>query len=59
MKDELEYLIKSKEEELAKYKESTRNFPYEMKRRFSNNYIKMLQSQLDELYEQRRKRNEL
>ena len=59
MKDELEFLIKSKEQELANYKNSSRNFPYELKKRFSINYIKMLEKQLFELKEQKRKRDEL
>lgn len=59
MKDELEFLIKSKEEELARYKESSRNFPHELKKRFSNNYTKMLETQLAELREQKRVRDEM
>ena len=58
MKDELDYKIKLKEAELANYRESSRNFPHELKKRFSNNYTQMLEKQLAELYEQKRKRNE-
>lgn len=57
MKDELEYKIKLKEQELANYKESSKNFPYELHRRFAVHYKKMLQEQLDKLYEEKRLRD--
>jgi hypothetical protein len=59
MKDELEFLIRSKEQELENYKNSSRNFPHELKKRFSLNYIRMLEQQLSDLKEQKRKRDEL
>jgi len=57
MNDELEYKIKSKEAELVKYKESSKNFPYELRKRFAVHYIKMLEEQLDKLYEEKRLRD--
>jgi hypothetical protein len=47
--ENIDRLIQLKEEELAKYRESSKDFPMELRRRFSVHYINMLETQLNEL----------
>lgn len=47
--ENIDRLIQMKEEELAKYRESSKDFPMELRRRFSVHYIRMLEDQLKSL----------
>ena len=42
----IDNLIALKEEELKKYKNASKVFPVELRRRFSTHYIRMLEEQL-------------
>jgi hypothetical protein len=42
----IDNLISLKEEELQKYRHASKDFPTELRRRFSTHYIKMLEEQL-------------
>lgn len=46
---DIDKLILLKEEELQKYRLASKDFPMELRRRFSVHYINMLESQLNEL----------
>lgn len=46
---DIDKLISLKEEELQKYRHASKDFPTELRRRFSVHYIKMLEGQLAEL----------
>lgn len=46
---DIDKLISLKEEELQKYKHASKDFPMELRRRFSTHYIRMLEEQLAEL----------
>ena len=43
---EIDKLISLKEEELQKYRHASKDFPMELRRRFSTHYIRMLEEQL-------------
>ena len=43
---DIDKLILLKEQELQKYRHSAKDFPVELRRRFSVHYIKMLEEQL-------------
>jgi phospholipid N-methyltransferase len=47
--ENIDMLIRIKEEELLRYRESSKDFPTELRRRFSTHYINMLETQLNEL----------
>lgn len=47
--ENIDRLIQMKEEELAKYRESSKDFPMELRRRFAVHYIRMLEDQLKSL----------
>ena len=42
----IDNLISLKEEELQKYRHASKDFPVELRRRFSTHYIRMLEEQL-------------
>ena len=46
MNSDIDKLILLKEEELEKYRHAAKDFPVELRRRFSVHYIKMLEAQL-------------
>jgi hypothetical protein len=46
---DIDKLILLKEEELQKYRHASKDYPTELRRRFSIHYIKMLEDQLKEL----------
>lgn len=47
--ENIDRLIQLKEEELLKYRESSKDFPMELRRRFSVHYIRLLEDQLKNL----------
>jgi hypothetical protein len=47
--NDIDKLIALKEEELRQYRHASKDFPMELRRRFSVHYINMLESQLKEL----------
>jgi hypothetical protein len=47
--NDIDKLILLKEEELQKYRHASKDFPMELRRRFSVHYIRMLEEQLSEL----------
>lgn len=47
--NDIDKLILLKEEELQKYRLASKDFPMELRRRFSVHYINMLEDQLKEL----------
>jgi hypothetical protein len=47
--NDIDKLILLKEEELQKYRHASKDFPMELRRRFSVHYINMLEGQLNEL----------
>jgi hypothetical protein len=47
--NDIDKLILLKEEELQKYRLASKDFPVELRRRFSVHYINMLENQLKEL----------
>jgi hypothetical protein len=47
--NDIDKLILLKEEELQKYRHASKDFPVELRRRFSVHYINMLEGQLKEL----------
>jgi hypothetical protein len=53
--NDIDKLILLKEEELQKYRLASKDFPMELRRRFSVHYINMLESQLKELQLQKSK----
>ena len=55
---DIDKLILLKEEELQKYRHSSKDFPMELRRRFSVHYINMLENQLKELRLQKLKSSE-
>jgi hypothetical protein len=55
--ENIDKLIQLKEEELARYRESSKNFPVELRRRFSVHYIRMLEDQLNALRATKDKHN--
>lgn len=46
---DIDKLISLKEDELQKYRHASKDFPTELRRRFSVHYIRMLEEQLAEL----------
>ena len=46
---DIDKLISLKEDELQKYRHTSKDFPTELRRRFSVHYIRMLEEQLAEL----------
>ena len=52
---DIDKLILLKEEELQKYRLASKDFPTELRRRFSVHYINMLEDQLKELRQQKSK----
>jgi hypothetical protein len=46
MNNNIDKLISLKEEELKKYKHASKDFPLELRKRFSVHYTKMLEDQL-------------
>ena len=55
--ENIDKLIHLKEEELARYRESSKDFPVALRRRFSVHYINMLEGQLNALRATRDKNN--
>ena len=53
--NDIDKLILLKEEELQKYRLASKDFPMELRRRFSVHYINILESQLKELQLQKSK----
>jgi hypothetical protein len=53
--EDINRLIEAKQLELAKYRESAKDFPMELRRRFSVHYINMLESQLRDLQSKKNK----
>jgi hypothetical protein len=55
--ENINQLILLKEEELQKYRLASKDFPMELRRRFSVHYINMLEGQLNELRLKRDQKN--
>jgi hypothetical protein len=53
--NDIDKLISLKEEELQKYRNASKDFPTELRRRFSVHYINMLENQIKELQLQKLK----
>jgi hypothetical protein len=53
--NDIDKLISLKEEELQKYRDASKDFPTELRRRFSVHYINMLENQIKELQLQKLK----
>jgi hypothetical protein len=53
--NDIDKLIFLKEEEIQKYRLASKDFPVELRRRFSVHYIKMLEDQLNKLRLQKSK----
>jgi hypothetical protein len=47
--NDIDKLIALKEKELQQYRHASKDFPMELRRRFSVHYINMLEGQLNEL----------